>query len=350
MEPQRKRPRPPSSSNEEDEFYFDSYHHLSIHEEMLKDTRRTEAYRHAIEHYASRIRGAVVLDVGCGTGVLSIFCARVGARKVYAVDASGIATFAQRIVDANGFSDVISVFHSKIEDVELPSKVDVIVSEWMGYCLIYESMLPSVILARDKWLVPGGLLLPSHAHLFLAPTTDRVIFDERVAFWDNVYGIDMSCLRPYAARCAFSEPTVESVAWQDVLSTPEVVLAVDMATVTLESLQHVESRFHFRPQFSAGLHGFAMWFDVWFGPPAILTRPHHLRLSTGPETASTHWQQTTFALLHRGELIQDQDLSGTIVLKPNPEWKRTLDIKLSYSSIALPDSPAISGEQEYEMK
>ena len=49
---------------------------------------------------------------------------------------------------------VVSIIKGKVEEVELPvDKVDIIISEWMGYCLFYESMLNTVIYARDKWLV-----------------------------------------------------------------------------------------------------------------------------------------------------------------------------------------------------
>ena len=39
-------------------------------------------------------------------------------------------------------------------------QVDIIISEWMGYCLFYESMLDTVLYARDKWLKPDGLMFP----------------------------------------------------------------------------------------------------------------------------------------------------------------------------------------------
>lgn len=76
---------------------------------------------------------------------------------------------------------VITLIKGKVEEVELPEKVDVIISEWMGYYnkyfladllfnsyfLMYESMLKSVIYARDKWLKQGGLLLPDKCSLFM---------------------------------------------------------------------------------------------------------------------------------------------------------------------------------------
>ena len=54
-----------------------------------------------------------------------------------------------------------------VESITLPEKVDIIISEWMGYFLLRESMLDSVILARDRFLKPGGALYPSHARMFL---------------------------------------------------------------------------------------------------------------------------------------------------------------------------------------
>ncbi|MQL77004.1 hypothetical protein Taro_009425 [Colocasia esculenta] len=120
--------------------YFQSYSHVGIHEEMIKDHVRTETYRDAIMRHQNSIAGKVVMDVGCGTGILSIFCALAGAKRVYAVDASEIAVQANEVVKANNLSDKIIVLHGRIE-----------------------SMLGSVITARDRWLKPGGLILPSHA-------------------------------------------------------------------------------------------------------------------------------------------------------------------------------------------
>lgn len=67
------------------------------------------------------------------------------------------------------FGDVIEVIQGTIETIELPEKVDIIISEWMGYFLLRESMLDSVLVARDLFMKPGGSLYPSHARLFLAP-------------------------------------------------------------------------------------------------------------------------------------------------------------------------------------
>lgn len=110
---------------------------LRIHEVMLSDKLRTESYRAFIVD-SGLFKDAVVLDVGCGTGILSMFAAEAGAKHVYAVDASDIAIKALANVHENGLDQKITVVRGKVEDVQLPGaqQVDIIVSEWMGYfCL-----------------------------------------------------------------------------------------------------------------------------------------------------------------------------------------------------------------------
>ena len=95
--------------------YFESYAGLGIHEEMLR-CRRTDAYLQAIR--SAGLAGKTVLDVGCGTGVLAIACARAGARKVYAVEASAVAECARAVVSASGLTGSVEVIRGKVEEVE----------------------------------------------------------------------------------------------------------------------------------------------------------------------------------------------------------------------------------------
>ncbi|KAF5761799.1 putative methyltransferase [Helianthus annuus] len=287
---------------------------------FLQDQVRTETYRNAILQHQSHIKGKVVLDVGCGTGILSIFCAQAGAKRVYAVDASEIA----------------------MQDVQINGMVDVIVSEWMGYMLLYESMLGSVIFARDRWLKPGGLILPSHAVLYMAPVTHPDRYAESIDFWRNVYGVDMSPLLPLAKQCAFEEPCVETINGENVLTWPHEVKNVDCYTITIKELESVTTRFKLQSMMKAPLHGFAFWFDVEFngpdktnpssGHPRKRARPDDaLVLSTAPGDPYTHWQQTLVYFDDPVEVEKDQVIDGSATLTQCKENNRFMDIHLEYA-------------------
>ncbi|XP_020970552.1 probable protein arginine N-methyltransferase 6 isoform X2 [Arachis ipaensis] len=321
--------------------YFHSYAHLGIHEEMIKDRVRTETYREAIMRHQSFIAGKVVVDVGCGTGILAIFCAQAGAKRVYAVDASDIALQANEVVKANNLSDVIVVLHGRVEDVEINE----------------QSMLGSVITARDRWLKPGGLILPSNATLYMAPVTHCDRYSGSIDFWRNVYGIDMSAMLSLAKQCAFEEPSVETITGENILTWPHVVKYIDCYSVTIGELETVTTRFKFNSMMRAPLHGFAFWFDVEFNGPAMpqsnypsstsFTDNHlvngsqrkkrinpneALVLSTAPEDPPTHWQQTLIYFYDPIELEQDQVIEGLVTLTQSKENARFMNIHLEYTS------------------
>ena len=174
---------------------------------MIKDTIRTNSYRKAIENNPENFKDKIVLDIGCGTGILSIFAARAGAKHVYSIEFADIADYAKEIVKMNGYEDKITIIKSKVEEAELPvKKVDIIISEWMGYFLLYESMLDTVLYARDKWLEKDGLILPDRASIHIGALEDRDYKRSKLDFWDGVgYDIDMTILRP----TVLSEPLVD---------------------------------------------------------------------------------------------------------------------------------------------
>jgi hypothetical protein len=96
------------------DYYFDSYAHHAIHEEMLKDEVRTKTYEMAIMQNKHLFQDKIILDVGCGTGILSMFAAQAGAKHVYAVDCSSIADQAREIIEINRFTDTITVIKGKV--------------------------------------------------------------------------------------------------------------------------------------------------------------------------------------------------------------------------------------------
>ena len=99
------------------DYYYGSYSHFYIHEEMLKDTVRTTTYQRSIEENKNDFKDKIVLDIGAGTGILSIFAARSGAKHVYAVENAEIALFAKEIINKNNLGSKITVVKGKMEEI-----------------------------------------------------------------------------------------------------------------------------------------------------------------------------------------------------------------------------------------
>ncbi|CAL8351641.1 unnamed protein product [Merluccius merluccius] len=219
---------------DEDDAYFSSYGHYGIHQEMLKDKVRTESYRDFMYRNPEVFKDKVVLDVGCGTCILSMFAARAGATKVIAVDQSEIIYQAIDIVRSNQLEDKITLIKGRIEDISLPvEKVDIIISEWMGYFLLFESMLDSVLYARDLYLADGGSVYPDLCNISLAALGDAQKHQDHIAFWDDVYGFNMACMK----KAVLPEAVVEVVDPDTLISEPTVIQTIDCNSVCLSELE-----------------------------------------------------------------------------------------------------------------
>ena len=109
------------------------------------------------------------------------FAVKAGAKHVVGVDMSTIIFKARQIVKANGMEDKITLIQGKMEEIKMPfPKVDIIISEWMGYFLLYESMLDTVLYARDQYLEKDGLIFPDKATLFMAAIEDGDYKEEKI--------------------------------------------------------------------------------------------------------------------------------------------------------------------------
>jgi len=303
------------------DYYFDSYAHFGIHEEMLKDEVRTLTYRNSMWHNKHLFKGKVVLDVGCGTGILSMFAAKAGAAKVIGVDMSSIVDHAKQIVQDNGLSDTVTIIRGKVEEIQLPAgvdKVDIIISEWMGYCLFYESMLDTVLFARDKWLKPGGLMFPDKATLYVTAIEDRQYKDDKIHWWDDVYGFDMSSIR----KVALTEPIVDTVDRNQVVTNNCLIREIDIQTIKKEEIPF-DAPFRLQIRRNDYIQALVTFFNIEFSHC-------HKRVgfSTAPEAPYTHWKQTVFYLEDYLTCTKGEELTGVFSLSPNERNVRDLDIEI----------------------
>ncbi|EEP82462.1 HNRNP arginine N-methyltransferase [Uncinocarpus reesii 1704] len=320
--------------------YFTSYDHHGIHEEMLKDEVRTRSYRDAIYQNRHIFKDKIVLDVGCGTGILSMFAVRAGAKHVIGVDMSSIIEKARQIVEVNGMSSQITLLQGKMEEVVLPfPKVDIIISEWMGYFLLYESMLDTVLYARDRYLVPDGKIFPDKATIYLAGIEDGEYKDEKIGFWDNVYGFNYSPMKDIA----LAEPLVDTVELKALVTDPCPVITFDLYTVTPQDLAF-QVPFNLTAKRNDFIHAVIAWFDIDF------TACHkQIRFSTGPHAKYTHWKQTVFYINEVITIEENECVTGYLSNRPNEKNKRDLDIQLTYQFETPDENRHTQGSCEYKM-
>ncbi|PIO73519.1 arginine N-methyltransferase 8 family protein [Teladorsagia circumcincta] len=262
------------------------------------------------------------MDVGSGTGILSMFAARAGAKKVYAMEFSNMAAQSRQIIKDNNLEDIITVIQAKVEEVtELPDgceKVDVIISEWMGYCLFYESMLNTVIFARDKWLKEDGLIFPDKAKLYLCAIEDRQYKEDKIHWWDNVYGFNMSAIR----KVAITEPLVDVVDNAQVVTNNYCIKEIDLYTVKVEDLTW-SSDFQLRCARNDYVQALVTFFTVEFSKCHKRTG-----FSTGPDVQYTHWKQTVFYLMDALTVKKGEEITGNFSVTPNARNERDLDFKI----------------------
>ncbi|XP_066503697.1 protein arginine N-methyltransferase 3 isoform X2 [Hoplias malabaricus] len=307
--------------DDEDEAYFSSYGHYSIHQEMLKDKVRTESYRDFIYRNPHVFKDKVVLDVGCGTGILSMFAARSGAKKVIAVDQSEIIYQTMDIIRSNRLENTITLIKGRVEDVELPvEKVDFIISEWMGYFLLFESMLDSVVFARDRYLKDEGTVYPDRCSISLAAVGDTETHRERVAFWEDVYGFRMDCMK----KAVIPEAVVEVLNPETVISEPAVIQVLDCNSVSISELEFTAD-FTLKITTSTQCTAIVGYFDVFFDAGL----ENKVTFSTSPRHTKTHWKQTVFLLDSPLPVCAGQEVPGRISVRKNRKDPRALLVTLN---------------------
>ncbi|XP_014850924.1 PREDICTED: protein arginine N-methyltransferase 2 isoform X5 [Poecilia mexicana] len=315
----------------QDDEYFGSYGTLRLHLEMLSDRSRTETYRQVIVSNSASLRDKVVMDLGCGTGIISMFCAQLAKPSmVYAVEASSMAEHTRQLVKQNGCEEVVTVLQGRAEELELPEQVDILVSEWMGNCLLFEFMVESVLLARDRWLRDGGVMWPSSAALALVPCQADSYYTETMAFWERPYGLDFTPLQPLAQQEFFTKPKFSHlIDPEDCLCAPCDVICLNMYTVQVRDLEEMTGEFQFCVEKPGIFHGFTAWFTVQF--ESLEMGGATVELNTGPNSDPTHWKQTLFMLDRPIQVYAGDSIHGNIVLRRNPVWRRHMTVALHWT-------------------
>jgi protein arginine N-methyltransferase 3 len=274
-----------------------------------------------------------------------MFCAKAGAKQAIAVDNSRIINKARENIFRNGLGNKIICVKGKIEDVTLPvDKVDIIVSEWMGYGLLYEAMLPSIIYARDKYLKPGGLLVPSHASIWIAPVSDTKYISNHITFWRDVYGFDMLAMQDEI----YADVRIQAMPESSLCGSASPFRILNLHEVKADDLVFDAK---WQTKLSSNIHAldaFLVWFDIFFAlsPDATVTATASAKdwssnghgsvsFTTGPHGPETHWKQCLLVIRDQPPspaLTAGEEILGEISYSIPDSNFRGLHLRISWGS------------------
>lgn len=235
---------------------------------MTLDARRNAAYLQAMQQVITP--DSVVLDLGAGLGIFGLLAAQLGAKRVYMVEPEDIVSVTKQIVKVNGYSDRIQCLQGKIEEIDLPEPVDVIISVFTGNFLLSEDLLPSLFYARDKYLKPSGVLIPSVAVMEAAPVSLPTFYEREIEIWSKPHlNLDHSPVRSYVNQSLFFyrqalDPT-------QYLAEPEKLMALDFYQA---DDTHCQSQVQHKMTRSGICHGWMGWFKILLGDQWLSTAPH----------------------------------------------------------------------------
>jgi SAM-dependent methyltransferase len=257
------------------------YARIQDHQTMIFDDQRNQAYAQAMASVITP--DSVVLDLGAGLGIHGLLAAQMGAKRVYLVEPEDVIAVAAEMALVNGFADRVHCLQGRIEEIELPEKVDVILSVFTGNCLLEEDLLPSLFWARDQYLKPGGVLIPQAAVLEAAPIHAPELYEREIEVWSGAcLGIDQSPARHYASHSIYYHR--DQLSSEQYLAEPACLMNLDFYHC---HSTHCSAQATYEIQTAGVCHGWSGWFKIQLGD---------VWLSTAPDTAPTHWSSAFLPL------------------------------------------------------
>lgn len=247
-----------------------------------------------------------------------MFASKAGAKQIIAIDQSEIIYFAMDIVQRNNIKNIHFV-KGRLEDTEIPivEKFDIIISEWMGYFLLFEGMMDSVIYARDHHLKDGGIILPNRCNISLVGFGDEQRHREFIEFWEDVYGFDMKSLQPEVLK----EAIVEVCKNEHTLTDPIVIAEFNLMTVDC-TCSNFQFDFEMKIKKNGKFTAFIGYFDTFFDLPEAIS------FSTGPHTTPTHWKQVIFYIRKAVSVTAGDKIQGKFFCRRGFKDFRSLCIQI----------------------
>jgi protein arginine N-methyltransferase 1 len=249
----------------------------------------------------------VVLDLGTGTGILAFLACQAGARRVYAVEAGAVIALARLLARANGFEDRIVFIEGSSDALTLPEGVDLILTDTFAPCGLQEGGLRSVIDIRNRFLKPGGAVVPGKIELFVAPVEAARIYERDIEFWrQRLHGIDLSPAREVAVNHYYP------------FTFDERAFVAGSARVACLNLSDQESvAFHgevtLPVQRTGTVHGLCVWFTASLTGDVVLTNR--------PAASTTNYAQGFFPVARPVQVEKGDRVAIAIQSHDSGHWR-----------------------------
>jgi protein arginine N-methyltransferase 1 len=283
---------------------------IEYHRTLLADRVRNAAFHAALAR--AIVKGeTTVADIGAGTGFLGFLAARLGAKRVDLYEATEVAAVARKLKRRNRLANCrIAEVHST--DVASPDRVDLIVCETLGNYPFEENIVATLNDARERFLKPGGTIIPRAVEQFVAPVTAERFYRE-LAAWDEVgYGLDFAPARTMTLNNIY----VRTFKPADLLDGAAAARSWDRLAFDRPNTTTRSGEASWRIATPATIYGLALWWS------AELTAG--VTLSTGPLDPRTHWEQLYLPVLAPIAVGAGQTLKAR--LRPTTSYERGTNI------------------------
>lgn len=269
------------------------------HFTMLADTVRNAAYKRAIERAVEK--GNRVLDIGAGSGLLSMMAARAGAGKVDACElVPELAKVAREIVAANGYAETIEIHELHSSQLEMEERADVLVSEILDAGLIGEGVLPSHRHAVANLLKPGGKVIPQSAKVYAQLVS--LPWRRKVSPIGEVDGFDLSKMRRFQGMDQYQALFLDTEEWEPLTDVGEL-WEVDLANVGPATSEEYPETLELSLKGTADgvAHAVIFWFDLRLDEREMV--------SSAPGGELKHWGQAVYYFPKDHEVKVGQEIA-----------------------------------------
>lgn len=270
---------------------------LEWHRCLLSDTRGQEQFRAGLRRVIRP--GDVVLDIGCGTGIHSLFALEAGAARVISIESGPVAEVAREIFRENGVADRVCLIEQDISSVAPPERVDIVVSHRGP-----ETAIALAPMLKEQWLKPGARLVPFGFRAFSAPVESSKI-ERHLEFWrGSPLGFSMAS---GAAKAANSR-IVARLKSKDLIANAGLLLKINYlkASAITGQLEYVARR-------DGGLNGFAFWYEFQFADA--------VSLDTAPDCDLDLGIWPSFLLPIGATVDVKRDDKITLLFRASSDWR-----------------------------